>query len=78
MKPCERCGEDTYNAHLCRECDIEHLFALMTCSGCQKLRTVTEGVGAKLADALYGADHCCTCDPRPPTLETKHVSGDPR
>lgn len=74
-KACERCGENTYDAHLCRDCNHEHRFALMTCSGCKKLRTVTEGKCAEFADALYGADHRCTCDPRPLTVETKYVGG---
>lgn len=65
---CMKCGEDTLNDEYCRECDIERSFASMTCSGCKRLRTTTDGIGGELANALYGADHRCACEPRPPTM----------
>ena len=69
LTPCERCGERTYNPRLCRDCDLAHVFAMMTCSGCQKLRTQTEGQLAEMADQLWGENHRCTCDPKPSTVE---------
>ena len=72
-RACERCNDETWNAHLCRDFKLAHLFALMTCSVCKRMHTVTEGQLGEFADGLWGDDHRCTCDPKPPTLETEYI-----
>ena len=65
--PCAGCGEPTYNPRLCRDCDLEALFAAMTCSVCDRLHTRREGKLGMLAESLWGEGHRCECpEPKPP------------
>lgn len=59
--PCEECGDDTLNEHLCRDCSIDRDLTRMECSACHKMRYRTDDEFARsLGGWLWGDP--CVCD----------------
>lgn len=58
--PCERCGEDTLNDELCRDCQIDADLEACCCQACGTLLLYMEDIGLRnLQTEAHGHTRAC-------------------